>query len=501
MILEGIVTTLGENGRVNVSPMGPIASPDLRTLTLRPFKSSQTYQNLKTHGEGVFHVIDDAEMLARAAVSDITPEMRRASAVNGWIIQGACRALELRVRSLDESTERASILVDVVRIETLRESFGFNRAKHAVVEAAILATRVHFLPREQILSKFDELAVLVQKTGGAAEERGFALLRDHVLTSPLPVPTSVRVRTGSRLHLGLIWPGGGGPRRFGGAGIMVEAPGVDLEAEPAEQLRVEGPMAARAESFARACGADTWPVHLRLLATPEEHSGLGTGTQLAMAVAKACDSLRGTSSPASELAVKTGRGRRSAIGIHGFQHGGFLVDGGKKDAAQLAPLLLRQDVPASWRFVLISPPSNTGLAGVNEEAAFQRLGEKGRAAAESLCHLLLVGMVPALVEQDLDAFGAALFEYGQRSGELFQQAQGGTYASPMAQSLVNELRSWSCAGVAQSSWGPTILAVTNGIDEAQSLAERIRQRFGDRAGAIKVTAPLNRGAAVEAKYT
>src|SRR5581483_1024370 len=152
MILEGIVTTLSPEGEINIAPMGPRVDADIRRLVLRPFRTAQTYWNLCKHGEGVFHVTDDVLLLARAAVGrlDPPPELLPARAVRGHILAGACRYYEFRVRAIDDREERVNIDAEVLEAGRLRDFFGFNRAKHAVVEAAILATRVALLPRAQI---------------------------------------------------------------------------------------------------------------------------------------------------------------------------------------------------------------------------------------------------------------------------------------------------------------------------------------------------------------
>jgi hypothetical protein len=182
LILEGIVTTLSPDGTVNISPMGPRVEPQWTRLVLKPYPTSTTYQNLKRAGQGVFHVTDDVELLARAAVGtpDPPPPMKPAEAVEGRILTGACRWYAFRVVSLDDRRERTEIVCDVVDRGTLREFFGFNRGKHAVVEAAILATRTEFLPADEILSQFERLGVLVDKTGGAAERRAFDFLNNFV---------------------------------------------------------------------------------------------------------------------------------------------------------------------------------------------------------------------------------------------------------------------------------------------------------------------------------
>jgi hypothetical protein len=182
MILEGIVTTIGLKGEINVAPMGPRADDTMQRFVLRPYQTATTYRNLKYHGEGVLHVTDDVWLLAQAAIGpvDPPPEMFPAATVRGQVLAGTCRWYEFRVTRLDDREERTTIECEVVHTGRLRDFFGFNRAKHAVVEAAILATRTDFLPITEIRSEFERLAVLVRKTGGDAEHRAFEFLSDHI---------------------------------------------------------------------------------------------------------------------------------------------------------------------------------------------------------------------------------------------------------------------------------------------------------------------------------
>lgn len=182
MILEGIVTTANADGSPNVAPMGPIVDPAFRTLVLRPYQTSQTYANLKRQGRGVLHVTDDVELLARAAVNrlEATPEMLTVPGVEGFILASACRWYAFEVSELDDSLPRTQIVARVTESGQLRDFFGFNRAKHAVIEAAILATRLEFLPREEVLPELERLQVPVDKTAGPAERRAFEFLVDYV---------------------------------------------------------------------------------------------------------------------------------------------------------------------------------------------------------------------------------------------------------------------------------------------------------------------------------
>ena len=182
MILEGIVTTVSPEGGLHVAPMGPRVDAEMKRLLLRPFPSSQTYQNLVAHGEGVLHVTDDVLLLARAALGKVEANSphQPASKVRGFVLTDACRFYEFRVRSIDDSDERVRIDAEVVHTGRFRDFFGFNRAKHAIVEAAILATRTDFLPLDEIDVEYGKLAVLVEKTGGEQERAAFAFLRGHL---------------------------------------------------------------------------------------------------------------------------------------------------------------------------------------------------------------------------------------------------------------------------------------------------------------------------------
>jgi len=178
MILEGLVTTTGIWGEPHLAPMGPrIDSPEFTRFTLRPFNTSTTYQNLRRHREGVLHTTDDVLLLARAAVGQ-TPllEYLPAKVVQGFIVPNACRYFEFRITEIDDSAERITMQAEVVASGRLREFFGLNRAKHAIVEAAILATRIHMLDRDEIAREYQKLRVLVEKTGGPSEYEAMEFL-------------------------------------------------------------------------------------------------------------------------------------------------------------------------------------------------------------------------------------------------------------------------------------------------------------------------------------
>jgi hypothetical protein len=182
MILEGIVTTLNSSGELNLAPMGPIVDESMTQLLLRPFQSSTTYQNLKTKPFGVFHVVDDVLLIAQAALDrlDCVPPTLAAEKIDGRVLRGCCRWYEFEATQIDDSAERTSIVAKVVHTGRIRDAFGFNRAKHAVLEATILATRLHLIPESEIRQQLKVLASAVEKTSGPQERAAFTLVSDYV---------------------------------------------------------------------------------------------------------------------------------------------------------------------------------------------------------------------------------------------------------------------------------------------------------------------------------
>ena len=314
----------------------------------------------------------------------------------------------------------------------------------------------------------------------------------------------IEVRAPARLHFGLLAHGPGVERGFGGLGLMVHEPSLRITAEPAETTTASGPMGERAERFAAAAarrlqdtgwvGAATGAA-IRVHAAPRAHAGLGTGTQLGLATAWAVAAVNGVSElgPA-ELAALADRGRRSAIGTYGFFRGGLLVDGGKQAADRLAPLIARHAFPDAWRLVLVTPHHLTGRSGAGERRAFSEMPAFPVAETDRMCRLVTLGLLPAAAERDHGAFAAALGALQETVGRCFAAAQGGRYADPGLADIAEAMRGWGHEGVGQSSWGPTVYAVTPDASAAEDLAARVRERFGLGADEVVVTRAANDGA-------
>jgi beta-RFAP synthase len=322
----------------------------------------------------------------------------------------------------------------------------------------------------------------------------------------------ISIRTPSRLHFGFFSLPREEPatsseeqsipaRSFGGVGLMIEAPGLQLTTEAASSWSAEGPLAERALAFARQFAQSSpelalSPQRIRIEQAAPEHLGLGTGTQLGLAVARALAiSSRAEHLLPVDLATRVGRGIRSALGIHGFAQGGFLVEAGKRPGSGVSPLVARRPFPETWRVVLVLPPWGQGLHGTGEHDAFRRLRFQAQdGTTGTLCRLAVLGMLPSLVEHDWEGFGEALYEFNVGVGKLFAPVQGGIYADPRVAELVAWIRRQGVPGAGQSSWGPAIFAVLPDEQHAAFLAEEIRRAFSLKPTEVLVTRASNAGA-------
>ncbi len=194
MILEGLVTTLNAAAEVNLAPMGPIVDETMTRLILRPFQTSTTYQNLRQNPYGVFHVVDDVLLIAQAALHrlEAIPETIPAERIDGRVLKDCCRWYEFEIVSCDDSSERTRLEANVIHGGRVRDMFGFHRARHAVLEATILATRLHLLPEQEIRAQLAALASPVDKTAGPREREAFALVCDVVEEWYKKLPTTER---------------------------------------------------------------------------------------------------------------------------------------------------------------------------------------------------------------------------------------------------------------------------------------------------------------------
>ena len=329
--------------------------------------------------------------------------------------------------------------------------------------------------------------------------------KTHVRTDDPTMRTGVRtvsVTAPARLHLGFLDMNGSRGRRFGSVGLTLEGPCVELSIRRAPSFAIAGAQSGRAELFANAL-RDRFNLpddfQLTISQTIPEHVGLGSGTQLGIAVGVALARLYRLDLSVREIAVVVQRGQRSGIGAGAFELGGFLVDAGKGASDDPPPIVSRVEFPADWRVLLVLERATHGLHGELEAAAFQTLPEFPETLASHLCRLMLMQALPALAERDMESFGKAIGELQRITGDYFSPVQGGRFSSPVVAEALAWIESQGIAGVGQSSWGPTGFAIVAGEDRAAELARAAQSRWGG-PGRLQfmVCSGRNRGGEVEA---
>jgi len=319
-----------------------------------------------------------------------------------------------------------------------------------------------------------------------------------------------RVSIGARLHAGFQNLSLARDRLYGGIGWAIEKPRVVLAVEQADELvcpddAVE-PYARRALDVLDLPGAE--------IATErrfERHAGLGSGTRLALASLLGIADAYDRTVDVRERAPDLGRGGRSGVGIATFLDGGFVVDGGhpverfthsppETGAWTTPPVVARHAIPEDWRFVLLMPDVEAGQHGSDEDASMRSIVERADPGiADEIAPLLTQRLLPAIADGDRRTFGEAITRLGRLNGAWYADEQGGVYRPPAGQLIERLADVPGVSGVGQSSWGPTIYALT-GTDATDRVCEAAEDALAEVGvdGEVTVAAPDNRGFVREA---
>jgi Predicted archaeal sugar kinases len=208
-----------------------------------------------------------------------------------------------------------------------------------------------------------------------------------------------------------------------------------------------------------------------------EHVGLGSGTQMSLAIGAALNEFYGLELTVREIAAVTDRGLRSGIGIGIFEQGGLVVDGGRGEKTTTPPVLARMNVPEDWRFILVFDQRGQGLHGQQEIQAFKELPPFPQQEAARLCYLLLMQGLPAVAENDIIHFGDVISQLQRSVGEHFSSAQGGVFTSPEVAVVMQWLELQGAVAIGQTSWGPTGFCAVDGAKLAESISTQAKQKF------------------------
>ena len=315
----------------------------------------------------------------------------------------------------------------------------------------------------------------------------------------------IHVIAPARLHLGFIDMHGGLGRDFGSLGVSLSEIFTHVSASLSSDIVIQGPSSHRASLYAGRImehldiqnGAEI-TIHESI----PEHAGLGSGTQLSLAVGSAIAALYNKTISPDQIAIIMERGARSGIGVGAFSSGGFLVDGGRGEHTELPPVISHMNFPEAWRFVLIFDTQLQGVHGATEKKVFQNLAPMPEKTTEKLCRLILMQLLPALAEADCDRFGSAISEIQRQVGDHFAPAQGGRYCSQAVAEVLPWMLSQGASGIGQSSWGPTGFALYATETQAYQAVKLAREKWhGESRLKFKVTRARNQKAEIRAEKT
>lgn len=320
---------------------------------------------------------------------------------------------------------------------------------------------------------------------------------------------SVQVQTSGRLHMGFFDLNGGLGRKFGSIGLSLAQPALTIEAHASQYLNVAGDISLPSTVLAKASAIAqqlvtklnlNGAIDLKISQHIPEHAGLGSGTQIALALGAAIKHLYHLDLSTRQLAELAGRGGRSGIGIAAFDHGGLLIDGGRSVSAHanvVPPLLARYDFPEAWTILLIFDATQPGIHGEQEKLGFNQLPVFSDSLAAHLCRHVLMQAMPAIVEKDLTAFGNAIQTLQQHVGDYFAPIQGGRYASRLVGDVLRDLQQAGVSCFGQSSWGPTGFAVFENDQIAQQYAQLLSAKFTDQSLSLRICKANNQGAQIK----
>lgn len=287
--------------------------------------------------------------------------------------------------------------------------------------------------------------------------------------------------------------------RFGGLGLAIDAPCTQVQISESKNLVIDAKGSKNVtkivENLVESLNLPTG-FSVEVLHAIPVHAGLGSGTQLALAIGAGLNHLFGLNLTIAQIAKAAARGKRSGIGIGAFMQGGFIIDSGKntnQDGNEIPTITARHAFPNSWRVLLVLDSGHKGVHGAAELQAFQTLAP----AKFELRSMIIDQMLPALQCADLLAFGAQMQALQAYNGDYFSSIQGGRYASHEVAEVLSWLQNNGVACVGQSSWGPTGFAILENQQQADNLQAQAQLAFADKPNiSFKVVQGKNTGASI-----
>jgi beta-RFAP synthase len=308
--------------------------------------------------------------------------------------------------------------------------------------------------------------------------------------------SSVSVIAPARLHMGFLDLSGALGRQFGSIGVALNEPVTRLMISTGKKNHsANSSISKYLTTFCHAFSVSDALV-VDVIEMIPEHIGLGSGTQMALAIGAGLNAFYDLKLNVRDIAAVMDRGLRSGIGIGVFEHGGFVVDGGRGENTITPPMLAHFDIPENWRFILVFDKRGQGLHGQQEIQAFKTLPPFPRSEVERLNYLLLMQALPAIAEKDLARFGEVITELQRAVGEHFSLAQGGIFSSHNVAKAMRFLADSGASGIGQTSWGPTGFCLVENADIAEKLVESAQTTFSETPLQFRIVSARNRGGEV-----
>lgn len=319
----------------------------------------------------------------------------------------------------------------------------------------------------------------------------------------------LRVEAPSRLHLGQLDLNGSLGRMYGGIGVALESPKIVILAEELDELVVSGYDSRRvravASDFLVRAGV-RGGARLQVEEAIPAHVGFGSSVQLKLAVGTALARLHNINCTIEDIASITLRGFRTDACLGLFQYGGLVVASGipkefdRPDADfSMPPIIFHHPFPKDWRFIVVTPETATEFRAKREHISLEVLPPIPPEDVGLICRLLVMQLLPALLEENIESFGQALTEIQWTIGKQFASIQGGLYSHPSAEGIVRQLLNSGATGTGQSSWGPTVYGVVEG-EQAAWNSEAILHKYLEESGVraqVRCLAASNHGFSVE----
>ena len=323
----------------------------------------------------------------------------------------------------------------------------------------------------------------------------------------------VTITTTARLHMGFIDLNGSKNRLFGSLGVALNAPAIQLVMSKNKKTSIVGKICNNVSKIVEKI-SNNLEMDINVLIDIHEiipeHAGLGSGTQMALAIGAGINALYNLNLTFAQIANLTNRGNRSGIGIGTFEHGGLVLDGGRKtqfptseleDSTHLLtlpPIIARHDFPPEWPILLIMDNEDQGVFGDAEMQAFETLEPAEFTTAQALSHRVLMQALPAIVERDYAQFSEAIHALQLATGDYFSAAQGGHYKSSRVAQVLKYINAQGIICAGQSSWGPTGFAVFENVDTANKILNQLQRQFSNfNQLQFQLTRAKNTGATIQ----